>query len=70
MKNKPSRYIVTHQHEYKGFQEEGWASYNTQLEKALEYATQTAMRYYGEIFAEYGDGILHPVASYKRKQRV
>ena len=70
MKQKPARYIVQHTHDYRGFQENGWASYSTHLDKAMDYAYQTAARYYGEVFAEYGDGILHPIKSYKRVQKV
>lgn len=58
---KPQRYVVIHSHSWNGFTETASASYNTALDRALEYAKITANRYRGEIFEEYGDGILIPL---------
>ncbi len=64
----PERYIVLHEHEsYDGErEEEAWASYNTSLPNAYNLAVHTASRYHGEIFAEFGDGVLKTVKSYRR----
>lgn len=70
MKLKIARYVVHHIHDWHGYQEEAWASYNTSLDDALNYATQTAMRYHGEIFTDSGDGFLQPFKSYMRNIKV
>lgn len=71
---KPIRYVVHHSHDWHGSQEDAWVSYNTALDNgvldAQSLAKQTAMRYYGEIFVDYGDSVLQPFESYKRKEKV
>lgn len=75
MLKSPDRYVVLHN--YHSFDEnrteQAWASYNTDLDgqsktSALSMATQTASRYRGDIFADYGDGNLNPVRSFRRDQ--
>lgn len=70
MKQKILRYVVHHIHDWHGFQEEAWASYNAALDRALDYATHTASRYHGEILIDVGDGILQPFKSYTRQPKV
>lgn len=74
-KIKPIRYVVMHVHDWHGQKEDAWASYNTALDgvgsiTALSMAKHTAMRYFGEIFADFGDGVLQTVEAYKRKEKV
>lgn len=70
MKQKIVRYVVHHLHDWHGYQEEAYASYNASLDRALDYATHTATRYHGEIFTDCGDGVLQPFKSYTVKTKV
>lgn len=73
----PVRYIVLHSHKpYNNSQSENaWASYNTKLDAqskttALNMAFHTASRYHGEVFADFGDGMLNSVKSYRKDSNV
>lgn len=66
MSKKPDRYVVLHNHSVYGQTEQGWASYSTKLDgkysqTAEQMAIYTASRYYGELFADYGDNTLVPL---------
>jgi len=75
----PDRYVVLHTHKaYPNFNtEQAGISYSTKLDNmalndknkvsALNMAIHTASRYHGEIFADFGDGVLEPVKSYKKE---
>lgn len=80
MSNKnPERYVVIHDHKaYPNFNtEQAGVSYSTKLDNmalndknkisAYNMAVHTASRYHGEIFADFGDGVLEPVKSYKKE---
>jgi hypothetical protein len=84
MTPKPTRYVVQHIHEWhyidrdtkqpKVIEEEAWVSYNTALDSvkgipsSLSQAIHTASRYFGEIFADYGDGTLYTVKKYTKSK--
>lgn len=75
----PDRYVVIHDHKaYPNYSPESAAiSYSTKLDNmklndknavsAYNMAIHTASRYHGEIFADFGDGTLNPVKSYRKE---
>ena len=70
---KPERYVVLHQYSMYGQTEEAWASYSTKLDgkfpwSAANLAIQTAKRYFGDLFLDYGDGQLVFAQSYRKSQ--
>lgn len=69
-KRNPIRYVVHHEHEWRGMKEWAWASYNCALSNSLSLAIHTASRYKGEIFCDFGDGILEPFKSYIKPAKV
>jgi hypothetical protein len=69
----PERYVVIHDHHSydNKHREQACASYNTKLDtqfatSAFNMAIHTASRYFGEIFADFGDGVLVSQKSYRK----
>lgn len=67
----PLRYIVRHFHAPETGAPGEWVevSYNTVLDEAYEYALNTARRYNGVIYSDYGEGDYDFVRSFQGKRQ-